>query len=99
MKEEEREPWEAIKEGISTLEENGNWIKEGRRIEKKKENSEETRMTTDRMSEARGGDLPEASRREEERVLEIQKMSGSLNRKSVSQSEIKQGRLEVRKNL
>ena len=37
MKEEEREAWEAIKEGISTLEENGNWIKEDMRIEKKKE--------------------------------------------------------------
>ena len=64
MKEEEREAWKAIEEGISTIEENGNWIKEERRIEKKKENSEETRMTTDRLSEARGGDLPEASRRE-----------------------------------
>ena len=28
MKEEEREAWKAIEEGITALEENGNWIKE-----------------------------------------------------------------------
>ena len=110
----QREARKAIKDGISTLEENGNWIKEERRIEKKKENREETEMkldrmsearggdvpeasmmkeeAADRMSEARGGDVPEASRREEDKpitegeVLEIQKMSGSLNRKEVGQS-------------
>ena len=70
MKEEEREAWEAIKEGISTLEDNGNWIKEGRRIAKKKENREETGMTTDLMSEARGGDVLKADLRSEKSMME-----------------------------
>ena len=37
MEEEEMKAWNAIKEGITTLEENGNWIKEEMRIEKRKE--------------------------------------------------------------
>ena len=40
MKEEERGAWEAIKEGITALEEDGNWIKEEKRIEKKEEDVE-----------------------------------------------------------
>ena len=40
MKEEERGAWEAIKEGITALEEDGIWIKEEKRIEKKEEDVE-----------------------------------------------------------
>ena len=97
----QREARKAIKDGISTLEENGNWIKEERRIENKKDNREETVMKLDRMSEARGGGVLKADLRseesmmeegkpitegEEERVLEIKRMSGSLSRNEVIQS-------------
>ena len=40
IKEEERGAWEAIKEGITALEEDGIWIKEEKRIEKKEEDVE-----------------------------------------------------------
>ena len=83
------------------------------RIEKKKEDREreDLSLTTERKSEARGGDVPEANPKSEECMieevnhntegegaLESERMSGSLNRTEVSRSELKSGRQEIRKN-
>jgi hypothetical protein len=65
MEEEERKVWNIIKEAMSTLKEDGNWIREEMRIEKRKEEREEALLTNDMMFEARGGDLPEAELRSE----------------------------------
>ena len=71
------------------------------RIEKKKEDREreDASLTTKRKSEARGGDVPKGNPKSEEcmmeeekpntegeGVLESERISGSLSRKSVSQS-------------
>ena len=60
MEEEEMKAWNPIKEGITTLEENGNWIKEEMRTEKRKEITE----AKDRMSVAKGGEKPEEELRQ-----------------------------------